>query len=701
MRTNSVAIGVFILIVAQVASAETLTYADLAARLTRMERLAEPVIAGERSGASTSHDRGSAYDAATDAYRNWSANDDGGGSLRREGDDVVMVDLAGPGVLWRVWSAMPDQGHIRIYLDGSATPVVNKPFLDFFGDYEREYPGLAMTLSRGRNAFVPIPFARSCQVVLGKDWGRYFHATHTQFASGTNVESFPGFTPEVVAVLQQASDAWQQGDASPYSAADTVKTTETLEIAPGESRELSLAGAGAIRVLKVTPLALPADRIAQEDALREVTLSLFWDGERRPSVWAPLGDFFGTSPGLNPFQTRATGCVDGTFYAHWYMPFADGMRLVVGNDGATSRAVTVELETIPLEKPVAAKLLRFCAAWHSDDFTGLDAPRFLHKRGDRWPDWPLLVVNGRGRFVGMTEHIWKFGGWWGEGDEKIFVDGEKFPSTLGTGSEDYIGYAWAADPPFVTFNSASAACSRLRGDAQEDTSVCRFHLCDDIPFETGFQGFIEVMPNRDCRPALYDACVYWYRERDAENPYPPVPLVGRQHLRPSREMRHVLPVTLAPQPPRPGVSEGEELTVTRISSGRHWVQDMGDFSGDTWSGDAQLIWTDATLGGELELEFHVGKGGRQRLAAVFSTAVDYGTFELSVDGQRIDRHFDCYSEDVRTTGEISLGTFDLAAGRHLLQAKVIGRNPQAKVQATGGHIFGLDFLRTEPAAESR
>ena len=60
----------------------------------------------------------------------------------------------------------------------------------------------------------------------------------------------------------------------------------------------------------------------------------------------------------------------------------------------------------------------------------------------------------------MSEHIWKFGGWWGEGDEKFFIDGEKYPSTVGTGSEDYIGYAWAANPPFVTFDSALAAVSR-------------------------------------------------------------------------------------------------------------------------------------------------------------------------------------------------------------------------------------------------
>lgn len=694
---QSFATGLVLMLATSGICAEPLTYADIAARLTRMERLAEPVVPGEKTGASTSHDRASSYDTAAGSYRNWSANGDGSGSIRRDGEGEVMVDLSGPGVLWRVWSAKAEGGHIRIYLDGSPTPVVDKPFRDFYADCEKEYPGLAMTLSQGRNAYIPIPFAKSCKVVMGKDWGHYFHCTHTQFAEGTAVETFPGFTPEIVAALKQASTAWQQRGGTPYNAASTAKKAETLEITPGASREISVAGAGAVRLLQVTPRELPGDRIAQEDALRELTLSISWDGEAKPSVWAPLGDFFGTSPGLNQFKTRPVGCVDGTFYSHWYMPFADGMRLVIGNDGTVPRKVAVKLETVPLEKSDAAKLLRFCAAWHGDDFTGLDAARFVHKRGDRWPDWPLLAVKGRGRFVGMTLHIWKFGGWWGEGDEKFFVDGEKFPSTIGTGSEDYIGYAWAAHPPFITFDSASAAVSRLRPDAQEDTSVCRFHLCDDIPFTAEFAGFIEVMPDRDCRPALYDTCVYWYQEQGAGNPYPAAPPAARKLLRPSRDMKQVLPVTFPPQPKKPGIIEGETMTVKRVTSGRHWTQDMAAYADGSWSSDAQLIWTDATLGGEIEIEFTVSTAGRQRLLGAFSKAVDYGIFELAVDGQRIERHFDFYDPKVTTSGEIPLGTFDLAAGRHTLHARAIGRNPKVKVQATGGHMFGVDYFVLENA----
>ena len=549
--STSLAVLTIVALAQAVSSAgETITYNDLVSRLSDLERLATPIVPGEKTFASTSHDRGSKYNAETDKYENWGSNDDRGGCIRWEGGAQVMVDLKGAGVLWRIWSARAKHGHIKIYIDGQEEPIVDKPVRAYFGDLFKEYPGLAMSLSRGQNEFIPISFSKSCKVVVERDWGMYFHCTHTIFPEGTKVEPFPGFTPEVKAMLKKASDAWASRGSNPYAENPTAATTKkTLGIEPGKTADLSLSGAGAIRVLKATPLELPEEKLKQEDILRELTISISWDNEEKPSVWAPLGDFFGTSPGLNPFKTLPMGCIDGTFYSHWYMPYAKGAKIVLINDGKAARKVEVELETVKLDEAEANKLLRFCAAWHSDDFTGLDMKRFMRIGGDRWPDWPLLVVEGKGRFVGMAEHIWKFGGWWGEGDERFFIDGEKYPSTVGTGSEDYIGYAWAANPPFITFDSALAAVSRLKPDAQEDTSNCRFHVCDDLPFSKSFQGFIETLTFPNCKPVLYDTCVYWYRETDARNPYPVVPAAGRRHQRPGRDMPHVAPPTF--QVPKP------------------------------------------------------------------------------------------------------------------------------------------------------
>ena len=190
--------------------------------------------------------------------------------------------------------------------------------------------------------------------------------------------------------------------------------------------------------------------------------------------------------------------------------------------------------------------LRFHAKYHRGFFGDLDRARFA-PGGDRWPDWPLLRVTGAsGRFVGVHMHIldtwktpqehprsWWYGAWdkktvdwwWGEGDEKFFVDGESFPSTFGTGSEDYIGYAWAAEPPFARFDSPYACLNAMPIDGNGHTAVSRFHVADSIPFTDSFEAFIEKYKgdiwdgeNR----CLYGVVPYWYQQAGTDDAYPPV-----------------------------------------------------------------------------------------------------------------------------------------------------------------------------------
>ena len=113
----------------------TLTYADLTRRLTDLERLAEPPLSGEQGGACSSYDRRSRYNAETGAYEEWDANNDGSGFIRQEGDWIVAFERDGPGVIWRVWSALPSAGHIQIFIDDAPEPAVDMPFRDFFERY--------------------------------------------------------------------------------------------------------------------------------------------------------------------------------------------------------------------------------------------------------------------------------------------------------------------------------------------------------------------------------------------------------------------------------------------------------------------------------------------------------------------------------------------------------------------------------------
>ena len=173
-------------------AATKLTYVDLVRRLMDLEALAALPVEGEQCMQWSSYDRASRYDAETGKYVAWEANNDGYDIIRAEGDFQVLAEIEGPGCIRRIWSAMAESGHVRIYLDGSPEPTVDLPFSGYF-DCKNEpfiYPSLIYISSRGNNCYVPIPFQKSCKIVADKGWGRYYHFTYTKFPKGTIVPTF-------------------------------------------------------------------------------------------------------------------------------------------------------------------------------------------------------------------------------------------------------------------------------------------------------------------------------------------------------------------------------------------------------------------------------------------------------------------------------------------------------------------------------
>ena len=166
------------------------------------------------------------------------------------------------------------------------------------------------------------------------------------------------------------------------------------------------------------------DREDEMAALRELVLKITFDGEQKPAVWCPLGDFFGTAPGVNLYQSLVTGMTEEGSMPIGTCRSRNSAVVELVNEAKSTGEVEFEIVHAPLSRPFDG-LGHFHCKWHRDAVTC---------REDRWPDWVMLNTEGRGRFCGVMLHVWNpRGGWWGEGDEKFFVDGEKFPSTFGTG----------------------------------------------------------------------------------------------------------------------------------------------------------------------------------------------------------------------------------------------------------------------------
>lgn len=519
-------------------------YRELLNHLTDLRLLCVPPRQGERSGCMSSYDRASQYDPETGRYLHWEANNDGSGCIRTlEDGSIVAFEAKGPGVIWRIWSALPKNGTLRIYIDDAPLPVVDMPFIDWFEKEPGDIPPLNLSelstrLSRGRNSYIPVPFQKSCRVELGPGWGDYYHFTYTIFPVGTQMPAFEErFFRDGLMALAEA-------DRILYDRGETIRGGEIsvrCGINPGETAEMyQCMGAGAIQELRL-PMSTMQDI---QWSLRMLVLRIYWDGQTKPAVEAPLGDFFGGAPGYAHFRCLPMSMEREMCSCRFFMPFEKGCRIEIINMGETRQEV--HLAILMAERVPEGETLRFHAKWHRDCWKGLDKTRF-EPGGDRWPDWPLLQVKGAsGRFCGVHLHIyntwaapdqpadsWWYGKWdrknvdwwWGEGDEKFFVDGEAFPSTFGTGSEDYIGYAWAAEPPFARFDSAYACMNAMPIDGNGHTGVSRFQIADNVPFQQAFEAYIEKYKAdhwENKGVCLYAATPYWYQAAGTEDDYSPI-----------------------------------------------------------------------------------------------------------------------------------------------------------------------------------
>ena len=648
------------------------TYLDLIKRLTDLESLAVLPMPGEKCQQWSSYDRASKYDEATGKYVKWDANGDGSGIIRKEGDLSVFAEMEGPGVIWRIWSARPEQGHVKIFLDGAAEPVVDLPFKKYFDGTEAPFlgKGVCHTVANGWNNYMPIPFRKSCKIVAEKGWGAYYHFTYTTYAKDTVLPVFRReLSAEETAALAKVDDCLANHCGDDPAGARPGESAEEKNIAVGAGETAlvaELSGPQAITALraKLDLPGAPDDR----DVLRELCLRITWDDDAQPAVWAPLGDFFGSAPGFNKYRSLPLGMTDDGFYSFWYMPFAKKARIELVNDGKEKRTVMFGVRHAPLTRPVET-LARFHAKWHRDAFLPEEPER-------RAIDWTMLKTQGCGRFVGVMLHIWNpRGGWWGEGDEKFFVDSEKFPSTFGTGSEDYFGYAWSSP---LLFTNAYHNQTHNDGGSRGHISVNRWHIADNIPFHTAYEADIEKYYKNE-KPTLYAAMVYWYQAAGQQDAYAPVPLGERIGW-------YVKPPIMRVA----GALEGEELKIVERTGGQAHPQDLSHFGG-AWSDQSHLWWIDGKPGDQLTVEVPVKEGGQYKLIVQLTKARDYGIVQLSLDGEKLGQPFDLYNPQVVPTGPLDLGVRDLKKGSHRLTLEITGANEKAIKR----FMAGLDYVKLE------
>ena len=261
--------------------------------------------------------------------------------------------------------------------------------------------------------------------------------------------------------------------------------------------------------------------------------------------------------------------------------------------------------------------------------------------------YTIADLEGRGQYMGSVLSVTLAqDGWFGEGDDFFYIDGEKVPSLQGTGSEDYFNDAWGFRPR----TSHWFGQPRWQGDSAGDSGVCyRWHLPDPVSFTRSLKVAIEHKGNRPDdtegfyleRPDFFSSVAFWYQEGE------PKPFGG---LPPWRERRVPWQEHHLVRAFRHAQSTGPAKVA---------VETTGFFGARP-----VLSWPNKTPGAVLTLPFTVAEDGRYAVRLTAANGPGYGAYEIKIDAAS------CASANFRADdfaeADLPLGTRTLAKGGHTI-----------------------------------
>lgn len=218
------------------------------------------------------------------------------------------------------------------------------------------------------------------------------------------------------------------------------------------------------------------------EMLRSLKIEMFWDDAIKPAVAAPFGDFFGIGLGKKTaFENELFADPEGrSFNCFIQMPFRKSARVVITNESTKDlKMLFYDINLVRLNHWNDNNLYFHCY-WQRDTATTLGK------------DFEILPkVTGKGRFlgsnIGVNANPRYKDHWWGEGEVKIYTDGDtSLPTLVGSGTEDYIGTAWGQ----------GKFCTRYTGclisdEANKQWAFFRYHIIDPIFFTTDLKATIQ------------------------------------------------------------------------------------------------------------------------------------------------------------------------------------------------------------------
>lgn len=469
--------------------------------------------------------------------------------------------------------------------------------------------------------------------------------------------------------FRQGADGKYDKNAAPKGDLDEHSNWDNFRVAPGDTHTLmDVKGPGVITHIWLTFLGPEPQAWAKAGSAnhQEMLLRMYWDGDPRPAVEAPVGDFFANCFGKRSQVISVPVVVEDadSYNCYWRMPFRKSARIEIVNES---------------EKPLS--LLYYNVDWIQLPKLAKDTPYFYAQYRQEYPvrkgeDYLLLETQGKGHFVGAVLGVrTRSPAWFGEGDEKIYIDGEKEPSIWGTGTEDYFLSAWGLQTTSTPYFGVPYFDEW--GIVGGHTSAYRWHVQDPLVFNRSIKVTLEhfgwIAPDENPqnkstswneREDDYASVAFWYQTGK------PTFAARAPHAR-ERRLPAIERLTVP----------AEELLKAPRGDGEARLQSLGVHPSD------HLLYTPMSGEAWIEIPFKVAKKEPLRLLLNLTKSYDFGQYQASLNGVKLGGVIDLYSAEIASREEHLLD-FWPEPGEYKLRLDCVGKRSISQ-----GYYLGIESLR--------